>query len=58
MYLLAILFVLCALTCQILARQKGKPIWLWTILGLLFGPIAIVAIALASGAGKQPQHKR
>ncbi len=49
--LLAILFAIvvwlaCAWFCWQQAQERGRRPWLWGILGLIFGPFALIAVML------------
>jgi cytochrome bd-type quinol oxidase subunit 2 len=41
-----VVWLLCAWFCWQQAQERGRRPWLWGVLGILFGPIALAAILL------------
>jgi multisubunit Na+/H+ antiporter MnhB subunit len=41
-----VVVVIVALACIVLASRKGRDIRIWAVLGLVFGPVALIALLL------------
>ena len=39
-----VVWVVCMIVAVSIAREKGRRVWVWGLLGLLFGPLAMFAV--------------
>lgn len=39
-----VVWVVCIIVAVSIAREKGRRVWVWGLLGLLFGPLAMFAV--------------
>jgi hypothetical protein len=58
-----VVWVVCIIVAVSIAREKGRRVWVWGLLGLLTGPIAMFAVFVmdpvpgASGSSSGRRHE-
>ena len=56
--IVCLLWLLCGFLCGAIAVDKGRDRWRWFLIGVLFGPLAVLLIARVSGAGENAVESR
>ena len=51
--LLALLFGASAALCHLIAKQRGSDPVFWTVMGVIFGPLAIVFVLFSKSREKK-----
>ncbi len=41
-----VVWLACAYFCYLQAQERGRRPWLWAVLGVVFGPFALIAVML------------